>query len=151
MPNNWAYPPQQSKIATERVTDHGVSFHLLELRWRQSTRLQQHGVWNTDLPDVMQISSAVKRRDVLSRQIERETEGCREGRHPLTVAARVRVPRFYRARQTQDHRLRRIQIVGESLQVDERTDARLQLVGVNRFAEKIVGARVDSSESILAL
>ena len=69
----------------------------------------------------------------------------------LAVAFRARIARFDDASEREEERLRGFEIVGEALEPHQRSDARLQLLGVHRLVQEVVGAGVEAGEARLAL
>ena len=124
--------------------------HQLELVARERRRLEQQGVGDADLADVVQVAAAIERREILGGPAERGSE--RDGivRQPLAVAVGVLVARFDDERQAPEDALGGIEVVGVLLEADERRDPGLQLLGVEGLADEVVGARLQAADLVLA-
>ena len=59
-----------------------------------------------------------------------------------------RVARLDGHREAEDHRVRGFEIVRVAFDANERTDTRAKLVGIERFAEEVVGAGLDAANAI---
>ena len=104
-----------------------------------------------DLADVVKKTAALERREIPVVESDRTSERDAVRAKTLTVAARERIARFDRRAEPEDHRFRRLEIVGVSLQTNERLHARAQLGDVERLQHEIVGARLDAFQAFARL
>ena len=99
VPDDLADEPQRTQLAAQPVADHGVLLHQLELFARERRRLEQQGVRDADLADVVQVAAAIEGRDILGGPAERRPERHGIVRQPLAVPVGVLVARFDDERQ----------------------------------------------------
>ncbi len=125
-----------------------MPLHQLELFRRQLARLEQHGVRNADLADVVQVAAAVQRVQIVGRETQRPAEQDGVSRQALAVAVGVRVARLDGQRQRHERGLGGVERVDQVLHPRERCHARAQLVRVDRLRQELVGARLDPLDAI---
>ena len=84
-------------------------------------------------------------------EIEVPAERGRVVGQALAVPLGARIARFDDPPERQEQRFGRLEIVGEAFEPHQRSDARLQFLGVDRLVEEVVGASVEAVEARLAL
>ena len=143
---------QQPQVAAQRVADDRVTLHGFELVGGETTRLEEDRVGHPDLPDVVEVSASMQCGDVLGRQrrdgsrMPRRTPPCADSGRPScpsrasTISPRLRITESAESRSS---------VI--PLQVHERSDARLELVQIDRLGQEVVGAGVDAVDAIAAL
>ena len=149
VPYDRSYGLQRPQPGAQRVADDRMLAHDARLLRVELAALEQHAVGHRDFPDVVQEATAIERAKVRFVEAERTAERGRVCRKTLAMSARVRVARFNRRAQSQNHRFRGFELVGISLQTDEGANARVQLRHIEGLADEIVGAGIDPIQTIL--
>ena len=118
---------------------------------RQLPFLEQHAIGDADLADVVQERAAVQRIEIAAIEVQLRAERRRVGRQPLAVPFRVGIARLDDASEREEQRFGRLEVVGQALDANQRAHARVQLLGVDRLVEEIVGAGADGVDARRAL
>src|SRR5712691_638866 len=74
-PDNRPDGAQRLQRCAQRIADVRMLFHQLELCGGQGTALEEDGIGNPDLSDVVQVTAAVQRLEIRLRNTERFAEG----------------------------------------------------------------------------
>ena len=141
---------ERTDRAAQVVADGGMPLHQLVLFPRQAALFEQHPIGNGDLADVVDKAAAIKRVEIRPFEIQVLAQRDRVLGQALAMTLGARIARLDDAPQREEERLGRLQIVGETLQPHQRTDARVQLLGIDRLVEKVVGAGVEARQARLA-
>ncbi len=133
---------------TQRVANLRVPAHDRSLFSRQRRGLQQHGIGHADFPDVVQVAAAAQGVQILVAHSQHAAEAHGRARQPLAVAVGVRIASFDRQRQCHERRLRGVERVDQVLHARQRSDARAELMGMDRLREVLVRAGLDAVEAV---
>ena len=144
------HQPQRAQLAAQPIADHRVLLDQLELGRGQARRLEQDRIGDADLADVVQVAAAIERRDLVFREAERPAERDREPGESLAVAVGVGIARVDRQRQALEDGFGRLEVVGVALEAHQRREPRVELLGIERLGEKVVGADVNPAHAVLA-
>ena len=110
--------------------------------------LQENRIGHRNLSDVVNDAGAAKRGDLFGFEAQARAEKRGNFREALAVAVSGRIARFDAAREAEKNGFGIFEFVGVIFQAQQRTRAREKLVEVDRLAEEIVRACVDSLNAI---
>jgi hypothetical protein len=117
----------------------------------QFALLEQHSIGNRDLADVVEKRAAMERVELVLIQLQMPAEHRGVVGQTLAVPLGARIAGFDDPPEREEERFSGLEIVGQPLEPHQRTDTRLQLLGIDRLVEEVVGAGVEAGESGLAL
>src|SRR5512143_2151547 len=100
---------ERTEIAAEPLADDRVLLHQRVLVGREAVCLEKHGIWNANLPDVVQIPAALEGGQCLDIEPNGRTKFRGVLRQALTMPVCPRVAGLDGHRQTSNDGLRRVQ------------------------------------------
>ena len=121
VPDDRLYASQGAQIAAQLIAHDRVLLHAFELFPRQDIGLQEDRVRQRDLADIVKIPATTERRDRIFVKAQPHADVGGIQRETLAMAVGVGIARLDHERQAAQDVFSRVQVVGETLDLHQRS------------------------------
>ena len=148
MPDDRQHQPERVQRLTNVLPGDGMELHHFPLRRSQVTPFLQNLVGHGDLSQVMEIPTALQRKNGIFIHTQMPPQFHRMHRQPLAMPLGVRIASFNNQPERAQYRIGRLQFVGKLFYLQQGTNASEQFLGPDRLRQKIIRAGFDSLEAL---